>query len=110
MYLTEAEREDKEITESWKGDAEGILVFVSARLFISSVPPSKARVKDWSLLQHRRVLHYCKLPEPISCFQRYDQRASYSNIPTTGQRLQSDTTHERGSADHTAIPTHVFCH
>jgi hypothetical protein len=34
MYLTEAEKEDKEITESWKGDAEGILVFVSARLFI----------------------------------------------------------------------------
>ena len=33
MYLTEAEKEDKEITESWKGDAEGILVFVSARCF-----------------------------------------------------------------------------
>ena len=34
MYLTEAEKEDKEITESWKGDAEGILLFVSARAFI----------------------------------------------------------------------------
>ena len=34
MYLIEAEKEDKEITESWKGDAEGILVFVSARPFI----------------------------------------------------------------------------
>ena len=34
MYLTEAEKEDKEITESWQGDADGILVFVSARLFI----------------------------------------------------------------------------
>jgi hypothetical protein len=34
MYLTEAEKEDKEITESWKGDAEGILVFVSPRPFI----------------------------------------------------------------------------
>ena len=33
MYLTEAEKEDKEITESWKGDAEGILVFVSAPSF-----------------------------------------------------------------------------
>ena len=40
MYLTEAEKEDKEITESWRGDAEGILVFVSARPFtfyISSI-------------------------------------------------------------------------
>ena len=34
MYLTEAEKEDKEITENWMVDAEGILVFVSARLFI----------------------------------------------------------------------------
>jgi hypothetical protein len=30
MYLTEAEKEDKEITESWKGDTDGILVFVGA--------------------------------------------------------------------------------
>ena len=40
MYLTEAEKEDKEITESWRGDAEGILVFVSTRpstFYISSI-------------------------------------------------------------------------
>jgi hypothetical protein len=30
MYLTEAEERDKEKTERWKGDAEGILVFVSS--------------------------------------------------------------------------------
>jgi hypothetical protein len=29
MYLTEAEKQDKEVTESWKGDTDGILVFVS---------------------------------------------------------------------------------
>ena len=29
MYLTEAEKQDKEITDSWKGDTDGILVFVS---------------------------------------------------------------------------------
>ncbi len=29
MYLTEAEKQDTEVTESWKGDTEGILVFVS---------------------------------------------------------------------------------
>jgi hypothetical protein len=29
MYLTEAEKEDKEITEAWKGEADSILVFVS---------------------------------------------------------------------------------
>lgn len=30
MYLSEAEKEDKEITEAWKGEADSILVFVSA--------------------------------------------------------------------------------
>ncbi|KAH9053310.1 hypothetical protein EDB87DRAFT_1569408 [Lactarius vividus] len=29
MYLTEAEKQDKEVTETWKGDTDGILVFVS---------------------------------------------------------------------------------
>ncbi len=29
MYLSEAEKEDKEVTENWKGDTDGILVFVS---------------------------------------------------------------------------------
>ena len=29
MYLTEAEKQDKEVTDSWKGDTDGILVFVS---------------------------------------------------------------------------------
>jgi hypothetical protein len=28
MYLAEAEKEDKELTESWKGEADSILVFV----------------------------------------------------------------------------------
>jgi hypothetical protein len=28
MYITEAEKEDKEVIESWKGDTDGILVFV----------------------------------------------------------------------------------
>ncbi|KAI9447645.1 hypothetical protein H4582DRAFT_1802685, partial [Lactarius indigo] len=35
MYLTEAEEHDKVITESWKGEAEGILVFTG--LFSATV-------------------------------------------------------------------------
>ncbi|KAI9447643.1 hypothetical protein H4582DRAFT_12402 [Lactarius indigo] len=35
MYLTEAEKEDKEITENWKVDTEGILVFTG--LFSATV-------------------------------------------------------------------------
>ncbi len=29
IYLDEADKQDKEVTESWKGDTDGILVFVS---------------------------------------------------------------------------------
>jgi hypothetical protein len=32
MYLTETEKEDKEITERWKGEADSILVFVSVNI------------------------------------------------------------------------------
>ncbi|KAI9445860.1 hypothetical protein BJY52DRAFT_1156818, partial [Lactarius psammicola] len=35
MYLTEAEKQDKEVIESWKGDTEGILVFTG--LFSATV-------------------------------------------------------------------------
>ncbi len=28
MYLSEAEKEDKELTDAWKGEADSILVFV----------------------------------------------------------------------------------
>ncbi|KAI9447654.1 hypothetical protein H4582DRAFT_13338 [Lactarius indigo] len=35
MYLTKAEKEDKEITEGWKGEADGILVFTG--LFSATV-------------------------------------------------------------------------
>ncbi|KAH9011982.1 hypothetical protein EDB83DRAFT_2530143 [Lactarius deliciosus] len=37
MYLTKAEKQDKEVTESWKGDTDGILVFVSLTTFILCV-------------------------------------------------------------------------
>jgi hypothetical protein len=37
MYLAEAEKEDKELTEAWKGEADSILVFV--RFFLTLYPP-----------------------------------------------------------------------
>lgn len=38
MYLTEAEKEDKELTEAWKGEADSILVFVRFFFFTLSSP------------------------------------------------------------------------
>ena len=68
MYLTEAEKQDKEVTESWKGDTDGILVFVSLTLHLLCIFSLifKSHVKDWSVLRHRRCLHHRKLSEPIS--------------------------------------------
>ena len=34
MYLQLAEDEDKKMTESWKGDADGILIFVSRHFYV----------------------------------------------------------------------------
>lgn len=31
VYLSEAERQDKALAENWKGDTEGILIFVCIR-------------------------------------------------------------------------------
>jgi hypothetical protein len=32
VYLSEAERQDRALAENWKGDTEGILIFVSILL------------------------------------------------------------------------------
>jgi hypothetical protein len=33
VYLSEADRQDKALAENWKGDTEGILIFVSTAQF-----------------------------------------------------------------------------
>ena len=53
MYLERAEEEDKKMAESWKGDAEGILVFVGAHLLFCALLVD-SRATDWSLLRRCR--------------------------------------------------------
>ena len=38
VYLAQADKFDKEQSESWKGDTEGILVFVCRRIILSLAP------------------------------------------------------------------------
>lgn len=52
MYLERADDEDQKKVESWKGDADGILVFVSTHLL--SCFTSRSRITDWSLLSRGR--------------------------------------------------------
>lgn len=68
MYLTEAEKEDTKEIESWTGDTDGILVFVS--LTLSCVYSlAKAHLEDRSFFCHRRNVHYRKLSELVAQFQ-----------------------------------------
>jgi hypothetical protein len=65
MYLTEAEKQDKDIIESWTGDTGGILVFVS--LTPSCVYSlAETHLGDWSFFCHRCNIHYRKLSELVA--------------------------------------------
>jgi hypothetical protein len=79
VYLSEAERQDRALAENWKGDTEGILIFVRivqhSLLVISPY-------SDFCLLYLRRV--FLLLP-----WQRSSSRAT-SNCPLIlGPRLSS---------------------
>jgi hypothetical protein len=49
MYLKMADEEDKKMTERWEADADGILIFVSAKSFRISVFITPI-FRDWSVL------------------------------------------------------------
>ena len=51
MYLNEVEEDDKRITEAWKEDANGILVFVSLNLLVLLVHFND-ELKDRSFLRN----------------------------------------------------------
>ena len=40
MYLDMAEEEDKKMAESWKADADGILIFVRLYLLVPCLTPA----------------------------------------------------------------------
>lgn len=105
MYLTEAEKQDKEVTESWKGDTDGILVFVRLTLHLLCIFSLifKSHIKDWTVLRHRRCLHHRKLSEPISCFGRYDKCAPCSNISAACQHLPWGTSYDRYRTEQSAF-------
>ena len=54
MYLGMAEEEDKKMAESWKADADGILIFV--RPCFNPMHHTDSSVIDWSILRCCRIL------------------------------------------------------
>ena len=55
MYLEMAVEEDKKMAESWKADAEGILVFVRIQMFLSILHTDSSLV-DRFILCRRRIV------------------------------------------------------
>ena len=61
MYLAKAEKEDKELTDAWKGEADSILVFVRFFPTYSPLWITKAFIEDWSILCYCGDLYHREL-------------------------------------------------
>ena len=64
-YLKNVDDYDKRLTEGWKDDANGVLVFVSLHLLVPGFHHSDA-LRDRSLLRSCRVLYHRKLQTLIA--------------------------------------------
>jgi hypothetical protein len=51
MYLDRVFEEDNKMVESWKGDADGMLVFVGIQTTTSATSAFNVVILDWSLLR-----------------------------------------------------------
>ena len=63
MYLDRAEEEDRRVAERWKGDADGILVFVRFSKTGSHDAGLTHYITDGSVLSHGRQLSCRNLPK-----------------------------------------------
>jgi hypothetical protein len=77
MYLTEAQKEDEQVTKNWFEDTGGVLVFVSCKtrlIFVLHVP--KSNVVERSSLGHCCDLPHFKPPQTLSRFGQSDGRVA----------------------------------
>ena len=58
MYLKLAGEEDKKMAENWKGDADGILIFVSRYSTSATSTQTDPETKDWFILRRRRSIDH----------------------------------------------------
>jgi hypothetical protein len=84
MYLERAEEEDQKMAESWMGDAEGMLVFVSAHLLFC-VSLVDLRAADWSVLRHGCDAALNLHPVPPTKLSRYFSVLPRENLSATLQ-------------------------
>ncbi len=83
MYLERAIEEDEKMVESWKGDAEGMLVFVS--LHAASHPSAyNVHIIVWSLLCRGRGIARTVRPGYAAEFAGHLSFLSRTNLPAIG--------------------------
>ena len=68
MYLKLAGEEDNKMTENWKGDADGILIFVSRHSTCRASTRVYPEVEDWFILCYRRGIRRSIRPGPQAKF------------------------------------------
>jgi len=64
MYLNLAGKEDKKMTDNWKGDADGILIFVSRHSTSGASTHTQSEVQDWFILCRRCSISCSVRPGP----------------------------------------------
>jgi hypothetical protein len=82
LYLSQAERIDKEHSDSWTANTDGVLVFVRHNYptsFYCSHP--RGTYSDWSFLYSGRYIPRCQLSAFTTQFNRYHKPAAYPNLP-----------------------------
>jgi len=94
MYLKLAGEEDVKMTENWKGDADGILIFVSRHSCCTTLNAGSPRV--------RRLVYSPPLSQHLL---RYLSRTS-SRVPRTSQRSTSQTSTKSSMDPRSLSPLH----
>lgn len=85
VYLSEADRQDKALAENWKGDTEGILIFVcpSFRPPLDRSPSRHSpRPKDRSFRRYSSSVHHRELQAPVRRYRLCDRPLTEPDFAT----------------------------
>jgi len=78
LYLSQAEKFDKEHSDSWTANTDGVLVFVRQCLVSQIVPNSTP--SDWSFLRDGSCIYRRQLSTAAAQSKRYHQSAARPNL------------------------------
>jgi hypothetical protein len=96
LYLAQAEKSDKENSESWRANTDGVLVFVRITLqFFKSRRYSILSLglpyTDWCFLRDGCRFYHSQLPKPATRLRRLHSPLTFSDFATVDCTLQWHT-------------------